>query len=706
MNLDPTNPDIQSHANPVPNPPASAPPPPPLAAQGMSMPKGELLHPSTSPEDKEPASPSAPVSPSPVEDVEEQDDEALEMEFRAALEQLPEGSTFTPGEIREVRVVAITEDSVFVDVGDKAEGILSLQEFMDPSGKANIEKGQIIPIEIKGMDSGTGQVFVSHRSAVDRLTMAHLDEAKEKKLPVHGRVSEVVKGGLLVDVGLQAFMPASQTDIHRVNDLSQLVGQEIDVYVVELSRQRRRAVVSRRQYLEDCREETRKRMVGTIAVEQVHEGIVKNIMDFGLFVDLGGIDGFIPRDELSYDRGTSPAQLFQIGDKIQAKVIKADTQTGKITLSRKRMQEDPWENAEARFPIGMRVRGKVVSITHYGAFVHLDEGITGMIHASDMSWGTGGKKKPTDYVKEGDLVEAQVLELDVEKRRMSLGLKQITMDPWIEVEGKYPVGSRVKGTVTSMTNYGAFVRLDEHIEGMIHVSDMAWDKKIAHPNKVLEVNQEVECVVLKAEPVQRRLSLGIKQLVDSPFDQYCRAHSTGSLVTGPITRLTQFGAFVQLTEGVEGLIHISQIDEQRIDKPESVLKVGDSVTCKILKVEPRNQKISLSRKEALKQMDRQFLQEYMRKDIKGGMSLGEALQAARKDTPAPQPTPKPTYKPIPPPVAFHLPPKEAPAQPKPPQESSAAESAPKPPKSGLEMPPLPSSLSSRPAVEKPSEENS
>jgi small subunit ribosomal protein S1 len=678
----------------------------------MSMPKGAPLPPPATTAARESAAAAEAVPPSPAQEQEEPDDEALEQEFRAALEQLPAQSTFTPGEIREVRVVAITEDSVFVDVGDKAEGILSLQEFMDASGKANIEKGQIIPIEIKGMDSQTGQVFVSHRSAVDRLTMAHLEEAREKKLPVHGRVSDVVKGGLLVDVGLQAFMPASQTDIHRVNDLAQMVGQEVDVYVVELSRQRRRAVVSRRQYLEDCREEARKRLIGTIQVDQLHEGVVKNIMDFGLFVDLGGIDGFIPRDELSYDRGTSPSQLFQLGDTIQAKVIKADMQTGKITLSRKRLQEDPWENAEARFPVGLRVRGKVVSITHYGAFVHLDEGLTGMIHASDMSWGTGGKKKPSDYVNEGDLVEAQILEIDVEKRRMSLGLKQITMDPWIEVEGKYPVGSRVKGTVTSMTNYGAFVRLDENIEGMIHVSDMAWDKKIAHPNKVLEVNQEVECVVLKAEPVQRRLSLGIKQLVDSPFDQYCRAHSVGSLVTGPITRLTQFGAFVQLTEGVEGLIHISQIDEQRIDKPESVLKVGDTITCKILKVEPRNQKISLSRKEALKQMDRQFLQEYMRKDIKGGMSLGEALQAARKDTPAPQPPTKPAYKPIPPPVAFNLPPKDAPAPPAPspspasPKTAPPAESDSSAQKSGLEMPPLPSSLSNRPASEKHPEEKS
>jgi small subunit ribosomal protein S1 len=599
----------------------------------MSIPRGQPLHPPTPAEDaaKTPPASPAPAETSQSEEAEKDDEQALEEMMRAALEEMPEDTRIAPGEIREVSVVDIVGESVFVDIGDKAEGVIPLSEFLDSEGKVSIQPGQVIPVEIRGYDSEAGQMQVSHKSAVARLSIARVEEAAEKKIPLVGRVTQVVKGGLIVDVGLPAFMPASQTDLHRVEDLSEFVGKRVEVLVIEFNRPRKRAVVSRRQFLEMQRKEARQNLLEGIKELDVLEGKVKNIKEFGVFVDLGGVDGFIPREEVSYDRGASPDQFFKVGDELKVQVIRLDPSSERITLSRKRLGTDPWKDAESRFPVGARIRGKVVSLTHYGAFVQVEEGITGMIHATDMSWSTKTNKKPSDYVNEGDIVEAQVLEIDSQKRRMSLGLKQITMDPWVEVESKFPAGERVKGPVTSLTNYGAFVRLDEHIEGMIHVSDMAWDKHVPHPNKVLKVGQDVECVVLKADPLQRRVSLGIKQLTESPFEQFQRAHPVGSIITGEVTRVVPFGAFVKLPGGIEGLLHVSQFEEQRVEKPEQVLKPGEQVSCKVTRIDVRAEKISLSRKEALKQLDRELVKQYLHSDVSGGTSLGEALQQVRRE---------------------------------------------------------------------------
>jgi len=655
-------------------PPASSestpPPPPPLARAGLSIPRGAPLRPPK--EEKEPEEKAEPAgkapAPAPEEEaVEKEDEQDMEELFRAAVEGMEEGTGFVAGEIREVSVVALTGESVFVDVGDKAEGVLPIAEFLDADGKPHIEVGQTIPVEIRGHDSESGQVRVSHRSAIARLALARIEEAFEKKISLSGRVTEVVKGGLIVDIGLQAFMPASQTDLHRVEDLSQFVGQKVDVLVIEFNRTRKRAVVSRRQRLEDERKDAKRGLLEGLKPGETMEGTVKNIQEFGVFVDLGGVDGFIPREEISYDRGAAPDQFFKVGDVTQVKVLKVDPNSERITLSRKQTGTDPWADADSRFPVGARVRGKVVSLTHYGAFVQIEEGITGMIHASDMSWSTKANIKPSEFVNEGDIVEAQVLEINAEKRRLSLGLKQITMDPWIEVEAKYPVGSHVKGSVTSMTNYGAFVRLDEHIEGMVHVSDLSWEKRISHPNKVLKQGQEVECLVLKADPLQRRLSLGIKQLEESPFTSFQRSFPPGTIVTGEVTRVVPFGAFVKLPNDIEGLLHVSQIDEQRIEKPEQVLKVGEKVTCKVTKVDPRSGKISLSRKEALKQLDREFMKQYVNREVSGGMNLGEALRLAAMEQGKPEVIPTPAPKP----KRAKKPKAEAPQAPKVEEESQA-----------------------------------
>ena len=318
------------------------------------------------------------------------------------------------------------------------------------------------------------------------------------------------------------------------------------------------------------------------------------------------------------------------GTEIELKVLNVSSDTGKVTLSRKRLSENPWDKIEERFPVGTAIRGKVVAVQQYGAFVHIEEGVTGMIHASDMSW-SAGNKKPMDYVREGDEVTCQVIEVNKEKKRLSLGLKQLARDPWSDVEEKYPAGSRHKGTVSSITNYGAFVKLDEFIEGMVHVSDLTWEKRVNHPKEHLKVGDEVDVVVLKLDRAERRISLGVKQLADSPFDAYMKAHPQGSVVTGKVTRFAPFGAFVELAPGLEGLIHISQIDEKRVELPEKVLKMGEDVTVKIIGTEKKNQKISLSRKEAIKAAEKENIRAYMKKENKStGMgSMAEAFQALK-----------------------------------------------------------------------------
>lgn len=629
--------------------PQSVTPPPPIAARRPAAPRneGKAEKPAAKPAPA-PAQ-AAPARPPRLADEEPADDEMADKEFEAAMSG--EGGSeaqesVAPGEIRQVKIIDVGRDAVFVDIGDKAEGSIPIAEFQDYQGNVSVKKDDLIHVEIRGRDE-QGQFRVSYRSAMGRLAISFLEEAREKKIPVKARVVEVVKGGVKVDLGpgISAFMPASQCDIRRVDDLAKLVGEQYDVYVTEFQRQRRRAVVSRRELLSEETKGRRSKVMDAINVGDLRTGTVKNIQDFGVFVDLGGVDGFIPREEVSYDRGAAPSQFFKVGDAIEVKVIRLDKETGKIGLSRKQLKPDPWAKAEELFPAGRKVTGKVVSVTHFGAFVYLEEGITGMIHATDMTWSLTGSRKPADFVKEGDTVEAVVLELDLAKRRLALGLKQVTHDPWAEVASKYPEGSKVKGKVTSVTQYGAFVRLDEYIEALIHVSDMSWDKKVNDPKQVVKVDQELEAVVLKADPNARRLSLGIKQLTDSPWESLRRRHPERSTVTAPITRLAEFGAFVDLGDGIEGLLHISQWGEERVEKIEQVAKVGDKVTVKVSKIDQKNQKVSLSRKDALKDMDRQMIQEYMgsKSTMRSGTNLGELLRQAQTKAaqpPADPPTPK------------------------------------------------------------------
>lgn len=554
-------------------------------------------------------------------------------EFLAHLDQHMPKETQTFGEVLEVPVVGMRDDMVLVDVGGKAEAAIALDEFPIANGKVDLKVGQLIAVIQVGRESD-GSPKYSHREARHRQSTVGIQKAFNDKTPVKGRVTSVVKGGVMVDCGIPAFMPASQVDLFKIPDLNTMVGQDLEAYVIEYDGRRRRAVLSRRQLLFERRESDRRHVIEGLAAGSTVKGKVKSAIEFGVFVDLGGVDGFIPREEVSFDRGTPPSRILKAGDQVEVQVVNVDPANGKITLSRKRLLNDPWAKAGDRFKVGEIVQGTVVSIQNYGAFVQIEEGITAMVHAGDMSW-TPGNKNPNDFVKAGDTITAQILEVDAAKRRMSLGLKQVTGDPWSEVEGKHPVGSKVTGTVTSLTNYGAFVKISDTLEGMVHVSDIVWEKRLNHPKDVLKVGDSVTAVVLKADASNRRLSLGMKQLQDSPYDAYQRANPVGTVTSGKVTRFAPFGAFVQLADGLEGLIHISQIDTKRVELPEKALTMGEEVAVKIIKYEPKNRKISLSRKDAMRQAERAELKQYMNKGKEEGKnfnSFGDALREARKDS--------------------------------------------------------------------------
>ncbi len=578
------------------------------------------------PDTNNPNDPIDEMEPTP-QDIE---DAELEKEFASLLDQhLPAPGESNRGELVDLTVVAIREEFVLVDMGGKAEARIPLDEFPLVGGVRQVKVGQVIPVVQFGRNDD-GSPRLSHKQARARQARNDVKQAQEAHVPLRGVITQVVRGGVMVDVGLDAFMPASQIDLFKVPDLNAMLGQEIEAYVIEFDPRRSRAVLSRRELLHKRREQTRNDFLEKLKPGENVVGKIKSTLDFGVFVDLGMVDGFIPREEVSWDRGKSPAEVMKPGDSIEVRILNVSAQTGKVTLSRKRLHHNPWENIDERFPVGGTVRGEVVAIQPYGAFVHIEEGITGMIHASDMAWATGNKK-PEDYVRVGDTVTSQILEIDREKRRLSLGLKQLARDPWADVEARFAPGTRHKGTVTSLTNYGAFVKLDESVEGMVHVSDISWEKRVSHPKEFLKQGEEVEVVVLKLDSKERRIGLGIKQLADSPYDAFVKAHKKGEVVTGKVTRFAPYGAFVELAEGLEGLIHISQIDEKRVELPEHVLKAGEEILVKIIELEKKTQKISLSRKEALRHAEKENIKAYIKKkdDVPSGMTFGEALREAR-----------------------------------------------------------------------------
>ena len=522
-----------------------------------------------------------------------------------------------------VSVVEVHKDHVLVDLGDKAEGVIPIQEFFDSKGNVRITSGERIEVMVLGRDEESGLIEVSYKMARVQNAWSRLEQAHTRQVPISGRVTRAVKSGVLVDMGVECFMPASQISDQRVANLEEWVNKDVEALVIDLDKDKRRAILSRRRLVEQRKRLAIEQAVGKVKEGDVVHGTVKSVLNFGVFLDIEGLDAYLPREELSWDRGVAPSSMLEVGANIKVKVLQVDRETGRIRVSRKALRLDPWQAVPLKYPEGSVVVGEVVSVTRFGAFVRIEEGLTGLIHLSELSWGKA-PQRVTDFAKEGDTVRAVVLSVDMEKQRLALGLKQMVEDPWLEAEKRFPKGSIAKGTVTNLAPFGAFVKLTDDIEGLIHISDLDWEAKIKHPGEVLKAGQEVAAKVLKTDRQTRRISLGIKQLTPSPVDRYLKEHPAGSTVEGEVVRIMPIGVFVSLAPNLDGFMHVSQMDRERVEKPESLFKVGDKVRCRIIKIEKG--KVSLSRKQLMAAEESKAIKQYAANPKeKGGLRLGDLL---------------------------------------------------------------------------------
>jgi small subunit ribosomal protein S1 len=513
-----------------------------------------------------------------------------------SLEQiLAGGQSFEIGRIVSGRVVEIVGDQVVVDVGYKSEGLVALNEWEDePPPKT----GDTVEVLLEGMEDETGEIVLSRKKAHRMRAWEMVITRHHEGDVVKGKVTRKIKGGLLVDIGVNVFLPASQVDIRRPSDIADYIDQEIECMILKIDESRRNIVVSRRKLIEITRETQKKQLLEEISVGQIRKGTVKNIADFGAFVDLGGIDGLLHITDMSWGRINHPSDMLKIDDQVEVMVLHVDKDREKIALGLKQKSASPWENVEKKYPVGTRVTGEVVNVMTYGAFVKLEEGIEGLVHISEMSW-TKRINHPSELVTINDKIEVVVLGINRDKQEISLGMKQTQVNPWDQVAGKYPPGTMVEGTVRNLTNYGAFIEIEEGIDGLLHISDMSWTRKIGHPNEILEKSQRISCQVLNVDQDRKRIALGLKQLKDDPWETDIPSrYEPSDLVKGKVTKLTNFGVFVELEPGLEGLLHISELADHKVDSPEEVVKVGDEIEVKILRVDRGERKIGLSRKKA------------------------------------------------------------------------------------------------------------
>jgi len=495
-----------------------------------------------------------------------------------------------PGTILKGRIIQQIGSDVILEIGLKSEGVVDVSEFDDPS---EIVPGNEIEVLLEEVDAG-GLIILSKRKADrirgwERLIATH----KEGDL-VTGKVIRRIKGGLLVDIGVPVFLPASQVDIRKPGDISRFIGQDVTCEILKIDQENKNIVISRRKVIEDQRSAGKEKLLAEIEVGQLRKGVVKNIADFGVFVDLGGLDGLLHISDLSWGRVTHPSEVVQLDQEIECVVIGVDKENEKVSLGLKQKTASPWENIETRYPVNSKVKGTVVNVMNYGIFVRLEEGVEGLVHISEMSW-TKKINHPGDIYKLGDQIEVVVLDVNKEKQEISLGVKQLETNPWAVASQKYPPGTIVNVKVTSLTNYGAFVEIEPGIDGLIHISDISWTKKYNHPGEALQRDQEVKCVVLEVDEEKQRISLGIKQLTEDPWlHAIPEKYLPGQIVHGVVTKITNFGVFVELEPDLEGLLHISEIADHKIDNPQDVVKPGQEVEVKILRVDNDSRKIGLS----------------------------------------------------------------------------------------------------------------
>jgi small subunit ribosomal protein S1 len=501
---------------------------------------------------------------------------------------------FSEGSIVPGKVLRIHDGEVLVDIGYKSEGMIDTDEFADIE---SLNVGDEIEVLLESLENEHGMVVISKKRAEQQRKWDHIVNECEEGSVVDGLITRAIKGGFIVDIGADAFLPGSQVDVVPVRNPDDYIGRTIEVKILKINKERKNIVVSRREIIEEARREQKLELLGEIKVGQLRKGTVKNITDFGAFVDLDGIDGLLHVTDMSWGRISHPTEVVRVGDEVEVMILDIDLERERISLGLKQTLSNPWEDVEAKFPIGTRIQGKVVSLAPYGAFVELEEGVEGLVHVSEISW-TKRIQRASDVLKVGDVVEAAVLSINSDEKKISLGMRQTEENPWEVAALKYPIGSNVKGKVRNFTTYGAFVEIEEGVDGMIHVSDMSWTRKINHPSEVLKKGDEVETVVLEIDADNQRISLGLKQAQEDPWARITDNYREGQKISGKVTKLTNFGAFVELEEGVDGLVHISQISDAHIEKVKDVLNIGDEVEARIVKIDPVEHRIGLSIKAA------------------------------------------------------------------------------------------------------------
>jgi small subunit ribosomal protein S1 len=512
------------------------------------------------------------------------------------------------GEIAKGRVLSIDGDFVQIDIGFKSEGMIATWEFMTEEGELTIAVGDNVEVLVEEVESEDGQLVLSKEKAERLKVWDEISNAYDNEEAVEGTIVARVKGGLSVDIGVKAFLPGSQVDLRPVRNLEALLGEKASFKIIKFNKRRGNIVLSRRALLETERKKMREATLTTLDEGQILDGVIKNLTDYGAFIDLGGIDGLLHITDMSWGRINHPSELFQVGDEIKVKVLKFDQEAERVSLGLKQIQPDPWIDAGMRYPLGMRIRGKVVSLTDYGAFIELEPGIEGLVHVSEMSW-TKRVKHPSKVVTIGDEVEAVVLDVDERDRKISLGMKQIEENPWTVIEDRYPVGTQVSGQVRNITNFGIFVGLEEGIDGLVHVSDISWTEQVKHPSERFEKGDEVNAVVLKIDKENEKFSLGIKQLEPNPWEDILKKYTVGSEITGPVKSVTDFGVFVQLEDGIDGLVYSSELAAERIETPSEHFTDGQEVTALVVKVDANEQKISLSIRAVNDKAERAALKE-------------------------------------------------------------------------------------------------
>ena len=547
-----------------------------------------------------------------------EDFEALLAEFEGDQVAVKEN------EIAKGRVLEVGNDYVLVDIGYKSEGRISIDEFKDALGNLKIAQGDEIDVLVEAREDESGQCLLSKEKADRMKVWDAISEKAEADELVRGTIVSRVKGGLQVDIGVKAFLPGSQVELRPTRNLDRYIGQEYAFKIIKFNKQRGNIVLSRRALLEKEREKLKTKTLEKLQEGAIIEGIVKNITEYGAFVDLGGIDGLLHITDMSWGRVSHPSELFNIGDEIGVKVLKFNPDNERVSLGYKQLTPDPWEGAERRYPEGVQIMGKVVSLIDYGAFVELEEGIEGLIHISEMSW-TRRIKHPSRVVSEGDVIDIVVLSLDTRDKKVSLGMKQIEPNPWTLLEERYPVGTRILGKIRNITDFGIFIGIEDGIDGLVHISDISWTQKIRHPSELYKRGEEVEAVVLNIDVSNERFSLGIKQLSPDPWETIPSRYPPGKVVESKITKLTDFGAFAEIEEGVEGLIHISELAAERIEDPSQVVNVGEEHKVEIISVDPKERKIALSIKSFLRRNESGRLRQYS--DESGATAqLGDLLK--------------------------------------------------------------------------------